>query len=162
MCMSRGDRTPPELDAFQLPASSVDPSELAPGRLLRAAIRAPSPLLEGALRRPEMRPSSGSSPEIRPSCDRLVSLSSSSSPEMRRISDSEMRISAPEMSPEMRRASSSFYLVGSSPGSVGTEAQAEAQAQAQVEAVAVEEEERRRNAIIGTRASEPRRPRHGE
>jgi hypothetical protein len=62
----------------------------------------------------------------------------------------------------MRRASSSFSLVGSSPGSVGTESQAEAQAQAQVEAVAVEEDERRRNAIIGARASEPRRPRHGE
>lgn len=92
-----------------------------------------------------MRLSSGSSPEIlRPSCGRLVRPvvlpSSGSSPEMRRNSESEMRISAPEMSPEMRRASSSFSLVGSSLDSGGS-GQAQAQTEAVKEAAAVEEEE---------------------
>ena len=92
-----------------------------------------------------MRLSSGSSPEIlRPSCGRLVRPvvlpSSGSSPEMRRNSESEMRISTPEMSPEMRRASSSFSLVGSSLDSGGS-GQAQAQTEAVKEAAAVEEEE---------------------
>ena len=87
-----------------------------------------------------MRLSSGSSPEIlRPSCGRLVRPvvlpSSGSSPEMRRNSDSEMRISAP-----VRRASSSLSLVGSSLDSGGS-GQAQAQTEAVKEAAAVEEEE---------------------
>ena len=90
-----------------------------------------------------MRLSFGSSPEmLRPSCGRLVRPvvlpSSGSSPEMRRNSDSEMRISAPEISP--RRASSSLYLVGSSLDSGGS-GQAQAQTEAVKEAAAVEEEE---------------------
>ena len=65
-------------------------------------------------------------------------------PEMRRNSDSEMRISAPEMSPEMRRASSSLSWFGyhsSVAAQAGGQARRSAQAEAVEEAAAVEEEE---------------------